>query len=97
MGQELTDSCRECTSYARAKQGLGLGRAPIQHVSAYQPMTVTAVDIFGPLTTTDNGNHTDWDDQLQRTPNLLMLNRETTCPLDLMVGNPPPQWHMLNG
>ena len=62
MGQELTDSCRECTSYARAKPGLGLGRAPIQHVSTYQPMTVMAVDIFGPLTTTDNGNHTDWDD-----------------------------------
>ena len=53
-----------------------------------------------------NENHTNWDDQLPYvmaayratehkstacTPNLLMLNRETTCPLDLMVGNPPAQ------
>lgn len=51
-------------------------------------------------------NATDWDEQLPYvmaayratehkstscTPNLLMLNRETTCPLDLMVGHPPGQ------
>ena len=53
-----------------------------------------------------NDNHDDWDEQLPYvmaayratehkstscTPNLLMLNRETTCPLDLMVGYPPGQ------
>ena len=53
-----------------------------------------------------NENHIDWDDQLTYimaayratehkptacTLNLLMLNRETTCPLDLMVGNPSAQ------
>ena len=207
MGQDLKRWCRECTSCARAKPGPGLGRAPIQHISAYQPMSMMAVDILGPLTTTDNGNnyiivcgdyftkwkeafavpdhqaltvadklvtevflrfgfpaqlhsdqgrefesqlfkgmcallgidktrtcpynpksdgmierynrslltmlshfvnenHTNWDDQLPYvmaayratehkstacTPNLLMLNRENTCPLDLMVGNPPAQ------
>ena len=207
MGQDLKRWCRECTSCARAKPGPGLGRAPIQHISAYQPTSVMAVDILGPLTTTDNGNnyiivcgdyytkwkeafavpdhraltvadklvtevflrfgfpaqlhsdqgrefesqlfkgmcallgidktrtcpynpksdgmierynrslltmlshfvnenHTNWDDQLPYvmaayratehkstgcTPNLLMLNRETICPLDLMGGNPPAQ------
>lgn len=53
-----------------------------------------------------NENTDDWDDQLPYvmaayratehkstgcSPNLLMLNRETTCPLDLMVGHPPGQ------
>ena len=48
-----------------------------------------------------NENHDDWDEQLPYvmaayratehksmscTPNLLMLNRETMCPLDLLVG-----------
>ena len=58
-----------------------------------------------------NENHTHWDDQLPYvmaayrgkehksttcTPNLLMLNMETTCPLDLIVGHPsaqePQEW-----
>lgn len=49
-------------------------------------------------------NRSDWDDHLPYvmaayratqhkstglTPNLLMLNREISCPLDLMVGLPP--------
>ena len=57
MGQDLKRWCRECTNCARAKPGPGLGRAPIQHISAYQPMSVMVVDILGPLTTTDNGNN----------------------------------------
>ena len=207
MGKDLKRWCRECDSCARAKPGPGRGRAPIQHISAFQPMSVMAVDILGPLVTTRNGNnyiivcgdyytkwkeafavpdhqamtvadklitevflrfgfpsqlhsdqgrefesqlfksmctllgvdktrtcpynpksdgmierynrslltmlsmfvndnHDDWDEQLPYvmaayratehkstscTPNLLMLNRETTCPLDLMVGYPPGQ------
>ena len=54
-----------------------------------------------------NENHTDWDDQLPYITaayratehkstactlnDLLMLNRETMCSLDLMVGNPSAQ------
>ena len=207
MGKDLKRWCRECDSCAKAKPGPGRGRAPIQHIGAYQPMSVMAVDILGPLVTTRNGNnyiivcgdyytkwkeafavpdhqamtvadklvtevflrlgfpaqlhsdqgrefesqlfkcmcsmlgidktrtcpynpksdgmierynrslltmlslfvnenHDDWDEQLPYvmaayratehkstscTPNLLMLNRETTCPLDLMVGYPPGQ------
>ena len=205
MSKDLKRWCRECDSCAKAKPGPGRGRAPIQHIGAYQPMSVMAVDILGPLVTTRNGNnyiivcgdyytkwkeafavpdhqamtvadklvtevflrlgfpaqlhsdqgrefesqlfkgmcslldidktrtcpynpksdgmierynrslltmlslfvnenHDDWDEQLPYvmaayratehkstscTPNLLMLNRETTCPLDLMVGYPP--------
>ena len=52
-----------------------------------------------------NENHTDWDEQLQYvmmayratehettglTPNMCMLGRETTCPLDIMFEMPPP-------
>ena len=46
MGKDLKRWCRECESCARAKPGPDRGRAPIQHISANQPMSVMAVDIL---------------------------------------------------
>ena len=57
MVKDLKRWCRECDSCARAKPDPGRGRALIQHISAYQPMSVMAVDILGPLVTSRNGNN----------------------------------------
>ena len=57
MGKDLKRWCCECYSCAKAKPGPGCGRAPIQHIGTYQPMSVMAVDILGPLVTTRTGNN----------------------------------------
>ena len=57
MGKDLKRWCLDCYSCTNAKPGPGRRCATIQHIGAYQPMSVMAVDIPGPLVTTRNGNN----------------------------------------
>ncbi|KAK3105584.1 hypothetical protein FSP39_001056 [Pinctada imbricata] len=48
--------CQECDVCARCKPGPGLGKSPLKQLHATAPMRIIAIDIFGPLPITDNGN-----------------------------------------
>jgi len=48
--------CKECKICAERKVGPGVGRFPMQHVEAHEPMEIIAIDIVGPCPMTSQGN-----------------------------------------
>jgi hypothetical protein len=45
---------KTCNDFFR--NNAGLGRSPLQHCPAYQPLECIVIDIMGPLPITENGN-----------------------------------------
>ena len=56
MNEDIARWCKECQLCARRKPGPGKGKSELQQFKVYQPMSVTAVDILGPLPETTNSN-----------------------------------------
>ncbi|CAC5378546.1 unnamed protein product [Mytilus coruscus] len=56
MTDDVSRWCQSCMSCQKRKPGPGLGKSPMQHCTVYGPMECIAIDILGPLPTTDDGN-----------------------------------------
>ena len=56
MGEDVARWCQECQLCARRKPGPGKGKSTLQQFKVFQPMSVFAVDILGPLPRTNNSN-----------------------------------------
>ena len=56
MSADIRRWCKQCDACARNKRGPGMGKAPLTQFSVAAPLDVIALDIIGPLKTTENGN-----------------------------------------
>lgn len=56
MKRDISRWCRECSMCVRSKPGPSLSKNPLQLIRTYQPMSVLALDIMGPLPRTGNDN-----------------------------------------
>ena len=56
MSEDIARWCQECQLCVRRKPGPGKGKSALQQIKVYQPMSVVAIDILGPLPRTNNGN-----------------------------------------
>ena len=56
MSADIRRWCKQCDACARNKRGPGMGKAPLTQFSVGAPLDVIALDIIGPLKTTENGN-----------------------------------------
>lgn len=56
MTEDVARWCQSCLPCQMRKPGPGVGRSPMQHCTVYAPMECIAIDIMGPLPTTDDGN-----------------------------------------
>ena len=56
MGEGVARWCKECQVCARRKPGPGKGKSTLQQFKVFQPMSVFAVDVLGPLPRTNNSN-----------------------------------------
>ena len=56
MKADIARWIKQCDSCARMKPGPGLGKSPLHQFRVHEVMRCVAVDIFGPLPLTENGN-----------------------------------------
>ena len=56
MNSDIARWVKSCDKCAQAKPGPGLGKSPLSQFRVTAPMQSVAVDIFGPLPITENGN-----------------------------------------
>lgn len=56
MNSNIARWIKSCDKCAQAKPGPGLGKSPLMQFRVTAPMQIVAVDIFGPLPITENGN-----------------------------------------
>ena len=56
MSEDVARWCQECQLCARRKPGPGKGKSALEQFKVFQPMSVMAVDILGPLTKTNSSN-----------------------------------------
>ena len=56
MSEDVARWCQECQLCTGRKPGPGKGKSALKQIKVYQPMSVVAVDILGPLPRTNNGN-----------------------------------------
>ena len=56
MSADIRRWCKQCDVCAQNKRGPGTGKAPLTQFSVGAPLDVIALDIIGPLQTTENGN-----------------------------------------
>ena len=56
MAVDVARWCKECPVCAQGKPGPGEGKSALQQFKVYRPMSVTAVDILGPLPGTNSQN-----------------------------------------
>ena len=56
MNRDIARWIKECDKCAQVKSGPGLGKSPLSQFRVTAPMQSVAIDIFGPLPTTENGN-----------------------------------------
>ena len=56
MSEDVARWCQECQLCARRKRGPGKGKSALEQFKVFQPMSVMAVDILGPLTKTNSSN-----------------------------------------
>ena len=56
MSADIRRWCKQCDVCARNKRGPGTGKAPLTQFLVGAPLDVIALDIIGPLQTTENGN-----------------------------------------
>lgn len=56
MRNDIVRWCNSCELCARSKPGPGLGRNELQQFKIVEPLQCIAIDIFGPLPVSNNGN-----------------------------------------